>query len=105
MSENGNKLTGLSSEQINALLQKRRNRGGYDPIVKDFVNSDEAAISVKDNYPLFAGKKGSTLYQGLRTAAKNADAEDLIQVVLQGEEVFLFHNARMEAIGMAAEAE
>jgi di/tripeptidase len=101
MSENG-KLTGLSAEQINKLLMNRRNRGGYEAPVTDFANSDEAAISVKDNYPLFAGKKGSTLYQGFRNAAEKLGYKDQIQVVLQGEDVFLFHNARLEAIGMAS---
>jgi hypothetical protein len=101
MSENGTKLTGLSSEAIAALLQNRRTRNAYDAPFEDFVNSDEAAISVKDNYPLLAGKKATTLYQGFRTVREKLNMVEIVDVVQQGNDVFLFHNERLAAIGMA----
>jgi hypothetical protein len=61
------------------------------------MSSDEAAISVKDSFPLFAQKNAMTLYQGFRTAAEKAGVLDAIQIKKIEDNVYLFHTERIAA--------
>jgi hypothetical protein len=94
-------LKGLDITKINELLSNTRTKGAYEAPLKSFVESDEVAISVTDNYPMFAGKELSTLYQGFTNSAKKLELTDEVMVKRIGEGVYLFHNGRLEAQRLA----
>lgn len=104
--ENGNipALKGLDMTKINELLSNTRTKGAYEAPLKSFVESDELAICVTDNYPMFAGKEPSTLYQGFTNTAKKLELTEAVMVKRIGDGVFLFHNERIETQRLAEQA-
>lgn len=97
-SNNGHTLKGLTPAQVAELLGKSRTRNAYGDPLTTFVDSDEAAISVKDSFPMFAQKNVMTLYQGFRNAADKAQLSDTVSVKKIENDVYLFHNERVAAL-------
>jgi hypothetical protein len=98
-------MKGLSPDLINSLMAGSRTRNAYGPKLKEFMDSDEAAINVAEVWPVeFGGKKATTLYQGFRLAADKADIMDQVLIKMSDETVFILHKERCTlAITEAAE--
>jgi hypothetical protein len=97
--DNGAKMKGLSTDLILKLAAGGRARNAYGPKLESFVNSDEAAIEPKENWPVeFSQKKATALYQGFLTAVKNAELGELIQVKQSDGHVYLLHKERVAAL-------
>src|SRR3569833_221244 len=91
-------MNGLSNDDILALISKTRTRNQYEPKAVDFLASDEAAISVKDVWPVeFAAKNPSTLYQGFLNASKKLTDEQrsLLLVKQHADNVFLLNKSKL----------
>jgi len=88
-------LKGLPPELIKALMGKGRARGVYGPRLKQFAESDEAAINPRESWPLeFEGKTALAMTQSFRKHIADADLEDVIQVVSHDGECYLVHKER-----------
>lgn len=100
-SERGNKMAGLTAEQIQALLGKTRTKGGYIVKLKTFLESGENGCDTKATWPELAGKKSNTLKQGFEGALSHKDLVDVegmdqIKVIKSEEDVFLVNLAQVE---------
>lgn len=99
-------MKGLPPELIAKLVANSRSRGVYPAKLDEFNSSDEAAINPREVWPVeFGGKEATSLYQGFLNAAKKHDPplNDVITVKKDGEDVFLMHNERVQAVILAAQ--
>jgi len=105
----------LSPDQIKAIYAKRRTKGLYSDLWAEFMASDEAGVSVRENWPTqFAwdpekpegerGKQATTLKQGFENWKKNKDApegSELIDIIVDGDEVYLINRRLTEGLEVA----
>ena len=99
----------LSNEQIRSIYAKRRTKGQYTDLLGQFIESGENGVSVREQWPTqFAwdaskpegerGKQATTLKQGFENAKERKDApegSDDVDVIVDGEDVFLINKAVM----------
>jgi hypothetical protein len=86
---------GLSPEQIQGLLAKKRVKGLYEEkLTFLYSDSDEAGVDVAETWPEFAGKPATTLYQGFSNAAKKLNLEDAVDVINRDGHVFILVTTR-----------
>lgn len=100
---------GLSPEQIQGLLAKKRVKGLYEEkLTFLYSDSDEAGVDVKEQWPVeFGQKSATTLYQGFSNAAKKLDLEDAVDVINRDGHVFILVTTRANLViteAAAAEA-
>jgi len=86
---------GLSPEQIQGLLAKKRVKGLYEEkLTFLYSDSDEAGVDVAETWPELAGKPATTLYQGFSNAAKKLNLEDAVDVINRDGHVFILVTTR-----------
>jgi hypothetical protein len=96
---NGNTLKGLDPALIRKLASSGRARNVYGPRLKDFIDSDEAAVDPSEAWPLeFSEKKAQTMYQSFRKAVKDAELTDTVVVRLHEDKVYLMHTERCAVV-------
>jgi hypothetical protein len=96
---------GLDPNQLAEVMAGARGRGIYGPRLKDFMESDEAAIEPAAVWPMdFEGKAASSLYQSFKAAAEKAKIDDEIRLLSTGGKFYLIHNERANALREEAEA-
>ena len=97
----------LNSEQIKALYAKRRTKGLYVEKLVEFLASEDAGVSVREQWPTDftwdptkedkeRGKQATTLKQGFENAKEKKDApegSELVDVLVDGDEVYLINKA------------
>lgn len=84
----------LDSDRIKGIYAKRRTKGQYTDLLGDFLESTEQGYSVKEEWPVLAGKQATTLKQGFENAKARKDApenSEYIDVIVDGEDVFLIN--------------
>src|SRR5262245_42720740 len=108
----------LTQEQIRSIYAKRRTKGLYNELLEQFMTSGDNGVSVREQWPTqFAwddsqeeekdkGKQATTLKQGFENAKDRKDAPDgseLIDVIVDGNDVYLINRAVTE-VGALVEA-
>jgi hypothetical protein len=90
----------LDPERIKQIYADRRTKGLYMAKLRSFMESGDLGISVKEEWNTeFEGKKASTLKQGFENAKDNKlspDGSELIDVIVEGEDVFLINRLAAE---------
>lgn len=98
----------MTPDQIRAVYAKRRTKGLYTELLVNFIESGEGGVSVKEEWPVqFSDKKATTLKQGFENAKDKKDAPEgaeLIDVIVDGEDVFLLNRAVLGGDMVEAEA-
>lgn len=96
----------LTQDQIRAIYAKRRTKGLYNQLLDHFLESGDNGADVKETWPQLADKKASTIKQGFENAKTRKEAPDgseLVDVIVDGEEVFLINSAMVgELAGVEA---
>ena len=102
----------MTPEQIRAVYAKRRTKGLYLDLLAKFIESGEAGVSVRDEWNTILGdtenKKATSLKQGFENAKDKKDAPDgaeLVDVIVDGDDVFLLNRAILDASGAENEVE
>lgn len=98
--ERGRKMAGLTPEQIAQLLGASRTKGVYIQRLTEFMNSGEAGVDAKAEWPEFAEKATATLKQGFENAknSKNAPAGvEHVRVITNEDNVYLINQPPAEA--------
>jgi len=99
----------LSPEEIRKIYAERRTKGEYIAKLTQFMESEEVGISVKEEWnTAFGEKKATTLKQGFENAKDKKDAPDgaeLVDVIVDGDDVFLLNRAILDASGAENEVE
>lgn len=93
----------LTPEQIREIYAKRRTKGLYQQFLAELLASGENGCDVKETWPQLADKKATTIKQGFENAKNTKDAPDgseAVDVIVDGENVFLINAA---ALGDLAE--
>jgi hypothetical protein len=98
----------MTPDQIRAVYAKRRTKGLYLDLLAQFIDSGEAGVSVREEWNTILGdtenKKATSLKQGFENAKDKKDAPegaDLIDVIVDGDDVFLLNRAVLDASGTA----
>jgi hypothetical protein len=90
----------LSADEIRKIYAERRTKGEYIAKLTQFMESNEVGISVKEEWSVaFGDKKATTLKQGFENAKQNKEAPDgseLIDVIVEGENVYLINKMLAE---------
>lgn len=95
----GNPIKGISNDLLADLYANSRTRNMYGPYTLKFLESDEAGIIPAETWPIeFGGKKATTLMQGFRNAVEKAGLQDVVQVRLYNDTVFLLNKERVEVV-------
>lgn len=103
--ERGNRMAGLTAEQIAALLGKTRQKGVYIQYLNQFLEGGESGICVNETWVDLKDKKASTLKQGFENAKENKEAKDgseFVKVIANEDKVYLIN---LQAAGLETEAE
>ena len=101
----GNRMAGLTAEQIAQLLGKTRQKGQYIQYLNQFLESGESGICVNEQWIDMKDKKATTLKQGFENAKENkeaAEGSEFVKVISNEDKVYLIN---LQAAGMATEAE
>jgi len=100
VAERNHKLMGLTTEQVQALLAKKRTKGLYeDRLVELTTESDEMGVNPVESWPLdFNGKSATTMYQGFRNAATKLGISEDIDVIQRDGAVFLLVKSRCAGV-------
>jgi hypothetical protein len=89
---------GLDRDVIERLIAGGRSRNTYAPKLEAFATSDEAGISVREEWSLeFKDKNASTLYQGFMKAVRDAELDEAITVKQSDGEVYLLNMTKVAA--------
>lgn len=90
----GNKMTGLTPDQIKGLLANSRTKGEYSEYLGDFIESGDAGVCANDEWVSLADRKDTTVKQGFENAknAKNApEGAENVKVIKNEGKVFLIN--------------
>ena len=101
----GNRMAGLTADQIAALLGKTRQKGVYIQYLNQFLDGGESGICVNETWVDLKDKKASTLKQGFENAKENKEAKDgseFVKVIANEDKVYLIN---LQAAGLETEAE
>ena len=104
-STGGNRMAGLTADQIAALLGKTRQKGVYIQYLNQFLDGGESGICVNETWVDLKDKKASTLKQGFENAKENKEAKDgseFVKVIANEDKVYLIN---LQAAGLETEAE
>jgi hypothetical protein len=88
----------LSPDQIRSIYAKRRTKGQYVQFLAELLESGENGCDVKATWPQLSDKKATTIKQGFENAKEKKDApdgSDAIDVIVDGEDVFLINAAQL----------
>ena len=87
----------LTPEQIADILGNRKTKGLYEEKLQVYLDSDDAAIDVAEQWPLDFGKKSaSSMYQSFGNAAKKLGVADVLDIVNRDGHLFILHKDRVE---------
>ena len=89
-------MAGMTPEQILAVLGKTRQKGQYQGLVVEFLDSGEAGVHAQSQWPQLGEKKASTIKQGFEGALKRKEApdgSDGVRVLVQDEQVYLINSS------------
>ena len=90
-------MGGLTPDQIQDLLGKRRKKGLYEDRMVELMESDELGVNPAETWPVdFSKKSATTMYQGFRNAATKLEISDDIEVIQRDGAVFLLVKSRCE---------
>jgi hypothetical protein len=101
-------MAGLDPNEVKRLYANRRQKGLYTQLLSELIGSGENGANVKENWPQLAEKPASTLKQGFENAKQKKDApegSENIDVIVDGENVFLINTATFGEDGSETEAE
>jgi len=109
----------LTPDQIRNIYAKRRTKGVYDQKTVEFLESGESGVSVRETWPndfpypgkddegKATGKKATSIKQGFENSKSRKEApegSENIDVIVDGEEVFLIHKVLAGVEAEMAEA-
>lgn len=89
-------MAGMTPEQILAVLGKTRQKGQYQGLLVEFLDSNEAGVHAQSQWPQLGEKKASTIKQGFEGAIKRKEApegSDGVRVLVQDEQVYLINSS------------
>lgn len=92
----GNRMAGLTADQISTLLGKTRQKGVYIQYLNQFVNSGEQGVCVNETWADLTDKKATTLKQGFENAKDNKEAapgSENVKVIANEDKVYLINLA------------
>ena len=90
-------MGGLTPDQIQDLLGKRRKKGLYEDRLVELMESDELGVNPADTWSIdFAKKSATTMYQGFRNAATKLEISNDVDVIQRDGAVFLLVKSRCE---------
>jgi hypothetical protein len=96
-------MAGLTTEQIQALLGKTRQKGVYIQYLNQFLESGESGVCVNETWLDMKDKKATTLKQGFENAKENKEAGDgseFVKVIANEDKVYLIN---LQAAGVETE--
>lgn len=96
-------MPGLTSEQIQALLGKTRQKGIYEKYLIEFVNSGEGGVNANEEWMDLREKKATTLKQGFENAKDKAHVMEAtegraanVKVLASDDQVYLINLSNVE---------